>query len=163
MNSLGERIAHYRKKAQLTQEQLAEKCSVTAQAVSKWENDLTSPDISLIAPLSALFGITCDELLGVKKEEAVRVDPELIDVNKMLLKLKVLSVGGDNVKINLPLSLAEVCLKSGLIKFDGDDIDGNVLKQIDIKQIVQLVQCGAVGKLLEVKSAAGDIVEIWVE
>ena len=41
MNSLGEKIAHYRRKAGLTQEQLAEKCSVTAQAVSKWENGIT--------------------------------------------------------------------------------------------------------------------------
>ncbi len=69
MNSLGEKIAHYRRKAGLTQEQLAEKCSVTAQAVSKWENGITSPDISLIAPLAELFGISCDELMGANKAE----------------------------------------------------------------------------------------------
>lgn len=52
MNTLGQRIAHYRKSSALTQEELAEKCGVTAQAVSKWENDVNAPDISLL-PLPA--------------------------------------------------------------------------------------------------------------
>lgn len=43
MNILGQRIAYYRKKAGLTREELAEKCSVTPQAVSKWENDISAP------------------------------------------------------------------------------------------------------------------------
>ena len=40
MNTLGQRIAYFRKQKGLTQEALAELCSVSAQAVSKWENDL---------------------------------------------------------------------------------------------------------------------------
>lgn len=42
MNTFGQRIAYYRKKAGLTQEELAEKCSVTPQAVSKWDNDISA-------------------------------------------------------------------------------------------------------------------------
>jgi len=162
MNSLGERISFYRKKSNLTQEQLAEKCSVTAQAVSKWENDLTAPDISLIAPLAALFNITCDELLGVRKAETEAVAPELINLNKMLLKMKVDSVKGDKVNINFPLSLAEAVLKSGIVKTkDGKSFDA--LNDIDFGQLISLVKLGAVGKLMEVHSADGDNVEIWVE
>lgn len=163
MNSLGEKIAHYRKKAGLTQEQLAEKCSVTAQAVSKWENDITSPDISLIATLAEIFKISCDELLGVSRAEIARIDPELVDLNKMLLKVKILSKQGDDVKINLPLSIAEVCLKAGIIRVGDNEEGSEILKKIDINQILQLVKCGAVGKLVEIKSADGDTVEIWVE
>ena len=162
MNSLGERIAHYRKKVQLTQEQLAEKCSVTAQAVSKWENDITSPDITLIPTLAELFGITCDELLGRQKAEITRIDPELVDMNKMLLKVKVLSKDGDKVNVNLPLSLAEAVLKAGLISGGNGGVEA-ALKQIDFNQIVQLVKCGAIGKLIDILSADGDIVEVWVE
>ena len=114
MNSLGERIACYRKKAQLTQEQLAEKCSVTPQAVSKWENDLTAPDIALIVPLSRLFGITCDELLGVCRGEAGMKAPELVDISKTLLKVKVDSAKGDKINVNLPVTVAEAFLKSAL-------------------------------------------------
>ncbi len=107
----------------------------------------------------APFGISCDELLGANKAETAAIAPELIDLNKMLLRFKVISAKGDNVNINIPLSLAEVAVKSGLIKVDNSD----VLQQIDFKQIVQLVKCGAVGKLIEVKSADGDTVEGWVE
>ncbi len=162
MNSLGERISYYRKKAGMTQEQLAEKCSVTAQAVSKWENDLTAPDISLIAPLAKLFSITCDEFLGVQRAETAAVAPELVNLNAMLLKLKVDSAKGDKVNINFPLSIAEVVLKSGIIKTKGgESLSG--IENIDLEQIVSLVKLGAVGKLMDVQSADGDVVEIWVE
>ena len=161
MNSLGERIAYYRKKKELTQEQLAEKCTVTAQAVSKWENDVTSPDITLIPALAELFGITCDELLGVQRAEVALVDPELVDINKALFRLRVLSSEGDKVNINLPLGLAEVFLKSGVVKIDG--VANDKLQNIDFAQIISLVKMGAKGKLLEVQSADGDIVEGWVE
>lgn len=163
MNSLGERIAFYRKKVKLTQEQLAEKCSVTSQAVSKWENDLTAPDITLVAPLAGIFGITCDELLGVHRNQTTAIDPELVDLNKMLFRMKINSVNGDTVNINLPLSIADAVLKSGILKNKEGAEVAEVLKEIDLEQIVQLVKLGAVGKLMDIKSAKGDTVEVWVE
>lgn len=162
MNTLGQRIAYYRKKEQMTQEQLAEKCSVSAQAVSKWENDITAPDINLLPTLAVLFKISCDELLGVKRAEVQAVEPELIDLSKMLFRLKILSADGDKVNINLPLSIAEVFLKSGTVKgLNGEA--GELLSKIDFRQLISLVKMGAVGKLLDVHSAKGDIVEGWVE
>ena len=73
--TLGKRIMHCRKKLGLTQDKLAEALGVTAQAVSKWENDQSCPDITLLPRLAELFGITTDELLGVKHgaEESVPV------------------------------------------------------------------------------------------
>lgn len=162
MNSLGERIAYYRKKVGLTQESLAEKCSVSTQAVSKWENGLSAPDISLLPALAELFGISCDELLGVRKKEVAAVAPELVDLSKMLFKLKILSAKGDTVNINLPLSIAEVFLKSGSIK-GMNETANSLLEKIDLAQLVSLVKLGAVGKLIDIKSADGDVVEGWVE
>lgn len=63
-NTLGERIKYHRKRLGMTQEQLAERMGVSPQAVSKWENNLSCPDISVLPELAALFGITVDELLG---------------------------------------------------------------------------------------------------
>ncbi len=63
-DSIGKRIVHHRKNLGLTQDQLAEKLGVTAQAVSKWENDQSCPDISMLVTLSEIFGITTDALLG---------------------------------------------------------------------------------------------------
>ncbi len=166
MNTLGERIAYYRKSCGMTQEQLAEKCSVTAQAVSKWENDLTAPDISLLPKLAELFHVTTDELLGVQKTETVAIDPELVDLTKMLLKIRVVSKGGDKVNVNLPLSIAQALLENGKLRdILSEKNDGKLdfLKEIDLAQIVSLVRMGAMGKLVEVRSANGDTVEVWVE
>ena len=65
--TLGKRIVAHRKRLRWTQEQLAEKLGVTAQAVSKWENDQSCPDITMLPHLAALFGTTTDELLGKEK------------------------------------------------------------------------------------------------
>lgn len=62
--SLGKRIMTHRKKLGLTQDKLAEMMGVTAQAVSKWENDQSCPDITVLPQLADIFGITTDELLG---------------------------------------------------------------------------------------------------
>lgn len=63
-HTLGKRITANRKRLGLTQDQLAEKLGITAQAVSKWENDLSCPDISILPKLADIFHITTDELLG---------------------------------------------------------------------------------------------------
>ncbi len=158
MNTLGQRIAYYRKRAGLTQEELAEKCSVTPQAVSKWENDVSSPDISLLPTISRLLNVSCDELLGAVRTAAQVVPEELRDFDKCLIKIRVLSADRDEVNVNLPLSLAELFLESSDL-----DVAGDALSKIDISKIIELVKHGAVGKLLEVKSSKGDLVEIWVE
>lgn len=63
--TLGKRIVYHRKRLGMTQDKLAEHLGVTAQAVSKWENDQACPDISTLPRLASLFGITTDELLGI--------------------------------------------------------------------------------------------------
>ncbi len=91
--SIGETIKHYRKKCELTQEELAELLSVTSQAVSKWECESSLPDISQITPLSRILGISCDELLGADKlgdQRALcdfvnRVQSDMYDANGVLI------------------------------------------------------------------------------
>lgn len=67
-STLGKRISAYRKQMGLTQDQLAEKLGLTAQAVSKWENDLSCPDITVLPKLADIFGVTTDTLLGREQE-----------------------------------------------------------------------------------------------
>lgn len=71
--TLGKRIVAHRKRLGLTQDQLAEKMGITAQAVSKWENDQSCPDISALPQLADIFGITVDALLGRESTK----EPEL--------------------------------------------------------------------------------------
>ena len=67
---LGQNIAIYRKEAGLTQEQLAEKCQVSRQAVTKWESGISEPSLEKIICLSEIFSVSIDTLLNGKKEEA---------------------------------------------------------------------------------------------
>lgn len=67
--TLGERIAYYRGKLGLSQGELAEKLSVSRQAVSKWEIDAGLPDLERLIALSKLFDITLDELVKGASEE----------------------------------------------------------------------------------------------
>ena len=62
--TMGKRISDLRKQKGMTQEQLAQLVGVTPQAVSKWENDLSCPDISILPQLAEALGVTTDELLG---------------------------------------------------------------------------------------------------
>lgn len=61
---MGQIIRKLRKDRNLTQEELAEQLNITYQAVSRWENGTGMPDISQIVPLSNVFGVTTDVLLG---------------------------------------------------------------------------------------------------
>lgn len=61
--TLGCKIQALRKKAQLTQDELADLLQVSRQALSKWENDLASPDIDKIVLMSNIFSVSTDYLL----------------------------------------------------------------------------------------------------
>ena len=74
--SMGKRIMQLRKEKGYTQEQLAEMMGVSAQAVSKWENDVSCPDISILPMLAEKLGVTTDELLGVKP-----IEPKVVIVD----------------------------------------------------------------------------------
>lgn len=61
--SLGEKIREQRKKAGLSQEQLAEKLNVSRQAITKWETENGIPDIANLVAISDEFGLSLDELI----------------------------------------------------------------------------------------------------
>lgn len=68
--SMGRIIKELRKRAGLTQDELAERLNISPQAVSRWENEISSPDISQIVPLATVFGVATDVLFGVTADNA---------------------------------------------------------------------------------------------
>ena len=162
--TIGKRIAILRKEKNLTQEELANHMGVSPQAVSKWENDQTCPDISALPRLARLLGVSVDELLEGKAElPAVRVLPpaERKDPKDMMLRVIVDSADGDRVRVNLPIALVEIALEIGM---EMPQINGtDALKGVDLRKILELVRQGLVGNLVEVDSADGDKVRIFVE
>ncbi len=163
--TIGKRIAALRREKELKQDDLAQMLQVSPQAVSKWENDLTCPDISLLPQLAKILGVTVDELLSGKQEQqpVVTLVPEeqRKDIKDMMLRVVVDSNDGDKVRVNLPMALVQVALEMGM---DMPQISGSgAMKEIDWNQIIELVRRGAMGNLVEVESADGDIVRVFVE
>jgi transcriptional regulator with XRE-family HTH domain len=160
--SFGKRLSDLRKKKNWTQEELAKKLNVSAQAVSKWEKDVSLPDVGLLASIASIFDTSIDYLLGHHTEPVVGMTTtsQKKDLNRLVFKIKVLSAEGDKVNVNLPWPLVKVAADMGVTpKVDGKD----VLKDIDINKVMALVEQGAIGKLVEIESKEGDFVEIVVE
>ncbi len=84
MNTIGKNIAEHRRNVGITQEQLADKLGISAQAVSKWENDLSEPDASTLLALSKIFGVTVDDLLNGTRAPAVSKDDKKPE-NRMIV------------------------------------------------------------------------------
>lgn len=163
--TIGNRIAKFRKAKGMTQEELANKLGVSSQAVSKWENDASCPDIGLLPTLCRTLGITADELL-IGNTSEVKLVPvqERKSLDELTMRVNVLSSEGDKVRVNLPMTLVKVCLEIGVEVapgFMGEQ--GEALKGIDMAKIVEMVERGLIGKLVEVESAEGDTVEVVVE
>ena len=72
--TLGTMIAELRKQHGMTQLELAEKMGVTDKAVSKWERDLSCPDINAIPNLAGILGVSVEELMQTKKESTAPVN-----------------------------------------------------------------------------------------
>ena len=164
-NTLGKRISDLRHQKGLKQDELAERLNVSPQAVSKWENDQTCPDITSLPQLSRILGVTVDELLSGKTENLPAVTMQPIEnrkaVEEMILRIIVDSADGDKVRVNLPMALVKVAIELGM---EMPQVSGNnSLKNIDFKQIFDLVSHGAIGNLVEVESSDGDTVRIFVE
>lgn len=69
MNNLGTNIKELRVAENLTQEKLAEELNVSFQSISRWENGISTPDISLIPVIARFFGVLTDHLFGLEDEE----------------------------------------------------------------------------------------------
>lgn len=146
--TLGLRIADARKQRGYTQEEFSQLLGVTAQAVSKWENDLSCPDIQLLPKISELLEISIDELLtGKTKTSAEKVNTNT-DISKLSLRIKVFKPDKKPVNVSFPMALVKRFAKIG------NGISGIVgstsLDSVQLEQILELVEEGVTGEVLNV-------------
>lgn len=163
METIGKRIAELRKNNNLKQDELAEVLGVSPQAVSKWENDISCPDIMLLPKLAKILGTTVDELLSGKVEAEVSYVPEeeRKDIKDMMFRIVVNSPDDGKVKLKIPCALIQAAIECGM---DLPQISGNgALKTIDFQKLFEMVQKGVMGNLLEAETPDGDTVNIFVE
>lgn len=84
MMSLADKLKELRKSKNVSQEKLAEYLGVSYQAVSKWENGVTSPDILLLPDIARYYGITVDELLQVEQIDSDKYFEEVCSTAEKL-------------------------------------------------------------------------------
>ncbi len=101
-----------------------------------------------------------ERLLSAMNDKQENDEPEIVITKKApfrMLKINVNSADGDVVNIQLPIEFAKL-LKSGKFNLDTlDDMD------IDVDALIQMINAGAVGELVNVSSADGDTVKIVIE
>ena len=92
--TLGTRIAELRKEHAMTQLNLAEKTGVTDKAVSKWERDLSCPDVSSLPRLAEILEVSIDELMQTKPKSSSDDKKEKIrGIMSLILKVIPLAMG----------------------------------------------------------------------
>ena len=162
--TIGNRIAKLRKEKMMSQEKMAEQLGVSSQAVSKWENDISCPDISLLIPLAKLLGVTVDDLLtGNSNEVKLLPTDKRKDLEDLTLRVKMLSCDGDRIRVNLPMMLVKIALEMG-VEIIPNYTDGmDAIKKLDLGKIMELAERGMIGKIVEMESANGDTMEVVIE
>ncbi len=99
MKSIGETIASLRKAKGMTQSELAEKMNVTDKAVSKWERDLSCPDVNSISKLADILDVSVEELLKAKKQEYSNT--KIKDLINLIFKAVALAMGIAVIVLNV--------------------------------------------------------------
>ena len=112
--TLGEMISALRKEKNMTQIDLAEKMNVTDKAVSKWERNLSCPDVNSIPTLAAILGVSVEELLNAQTKS-------------------------NNSKVNdiVNIALIGICLAMGICT-----VVTSILKQIDVNNAITMQGIG---------------------
>ena len=109
--TLGTMIAELRKQHGMTQLELAEKMGVTDKAVSKWERDLSCPDINSVPTLAEVLGVSVEELMQVKKEAAAPA-AKVAEIMEIAPKALAMAMG---VAVTVLTVLNALDVKSGMI------------------------------------------------
>ncbi len=166
--TIGKKLYELRKQSGFTQDYVAEKLGVSAQAVSKWENDIACPDIMTLPSIAQLYGITIDELFNnddiqsnVKYEK-----PEQINEEDLVLRVYVDTVQGDKVKVTLPYLVVKEFVKAGKnisAVIGGTVVSGVDLSGIDFDLIFGMVANGVLGEIVNVQTQNNDVVRVVVE
>lgn len=101
--TIGDNLKHLRQQKGLTQEQLADVFGVSAQAVSRWENNTSYPDITLLPGLAIYFNTSVDAIVGMdeirKKETLCRIHTEINELVISGQTEKAVSLIRDSLKI----------------------------------------------------------------
>ena len=151
MNTIGQNIAYFRKQKNMTQEELAEKMSVTAQAISKWECDTSYPDITVIQTLSKTLGVSVTELL-----EGISTPPQLKDAPQEIIDRRIVRIEvqtkGTKIVTRFPVQAMKKAIENGTLEgLLDDDFE-------KVASILGMIDEGMTGRLVDVNTPNAQVV-----
>ena len=150
MDTIGKRIAAYRKKKNIKQDELAAILGVSPQAVSKWENDISCPDISLLSTLSGLLCVSIDEIITGKRYYPCACNIEELDSKTFTLLFEI--DGVECSKMNIPMSRVRKAVEKRLDPIILADCK-QAFNYVDFAAVINLVvgisETGQTGILFE--------------
>ncbi|MGN1202770.1 MAG: helix-turn-helix domain-containing protein, partial [Eubacterium sp.] len=130
------------------------------QAVSKWENETSCPDISLLTQIADLFGVTVDDLIRNSETDIVlaKENPNGEKREKSILKRKVIvnirQLNGKENKIKIPLNLVNVGLRIG---------NSFGLDEVVSSKISEIIETENFGEIVSIDTENGEHITILVE
>ena len=131
---LGKQIYELRKKANLSQEQLAEKVGVSRQTISKWELGETAPDIKQAQVLSQVFSVSLDELTGNDTKEVIY--KKVSNTEKLAgLIIKVIKIWGIVILACLIVTIVGIVL-FGFVRGEGSVEFENNVEKVTFTEVV---------------------------
>ena len=131
---LGKQVYELRKKANLSQEQLAEKVGVSRQTISKWELGETAPDIKQAQVLSQVFSISLDELTGNDTKEVIY--EKVSNTEKLAgLIIKVIKIWGIIILTCLIVAVVGIVL-FGFVRGEGSVEFENNVEKVTFTEVV---------------------------
>ena len=131
---LGNQIYELRKKANLSQEQLAEKVGVSRQTISKWELGETAPDIKQAQVLSQVFSVSLDELTGNDTKEVIY--KKVSNTEKLAgLIIKVIKIWGIIILTCLIVAVVGIVL-FGFVRGEGSVEFENNVEKVTFTEVV---------------------------
>ena len=131
---LGKQIYELRRKANLSQEQLAEKVGVSRQTISKWELGETAPDIKQAQVLSQVFGVSLDELTGNDTKEVIY--EKVSNTEKLAgLIIKIIKIWGIIILACLIIAVIGIIL-FGYVREEGSVEFENNVEKVTFTEVV---------------------------
>lgn len=165
MQSLGAVVTELRGRRGWTQEELAQRLGVSAQAVSKWETGQSMPDVALLLPLAQALGCTVDELLtgsaaSLRLQGAEPTTGELVPEEQRArnVVVRVEHPASKPVTVRLPIGL----LRFG-VKLWSSFPALATIPDADKEVLLDHIERGLIGEVVRVEPADGSVVTVTLE
>ena len=85
-------------------------------------------------------------------------------LEELTFRARIDTADGDKIRVNFPMTLVKLCMEIGVdVVPNMTGSNAEMIRNIDMKKVVQMVEMGLIGKLVEIESADGDTIEVVVE